>query len=325
MATSSIASLFGKSAEEIVYEKQKADAERDYNEYLASIQAARETPGLATGMAFGRAAGKGLKQIAGGLLGQSPAMEDPRLAKALEMRKIFDGITQSDLNNPAKLETLVQKLLDTGNTEAAFQLDQMATNIRKAQEIELDDPTIFNYQGQQIRGGYYKGRAVGFDAAGNMIYLPADATPQIKMRTATKEERTQAGEILKDGYDIKDNSIQAIVANEAVTIMEQENVSYPEAIRRSLERRSIIGSQGGGEFSVQDLGLPRTPGPGEAVWNTGDRLVIYRISDGKEIIQGRQFSDADRKAIEEGRAGKIDRQKKAKSTQNYGNNPFMTF
>ena len=323
MATSSIASLFGKSAEEIVYEKQKADEEREYNEYLASLQAARETPGLATGMAFGKAAGRGLKQIAGGLLGQSPAMEDPRLAKALEMRKIFDGITQSDLNNPAKLETLVQKLLDTGNTEAAFQLDQMATNIRKAQEIELDDPTIFNYQGQQIRGGYYKGRAVGFDAAGNMIYLPADATPQIKMRTATKEERTQAGEILKDGYDIKDNSIQAIVANEAVTIMEQENVSYPEAIRRSLERRSIIGSQEGGEFSVQDLGLTGTPGPGEAVWNTGDRLQIYRISDGKVIEEGRQFSDADRKAIEEGRAGKIDRQKKAKAREAYPENWFL--
>jgi len=322
MATSSIASLFGKSAEEIVYEKQKADEEREYNEYLASLQAARETPGLATGMAFGRGAGRGLKQIVGGLLGQSPAMEDPRLAKALEMRKIFEGISQSDLNNPAKLETLVQKLLDTGNTEAAFQLDQMATNIRKAQEIELDDPTIFNYQGQQIRGGYYKGRAVGFDAAGNMIYLPADATPQIKMRSATKEEITQAGAIL-DGYDIDDDSTKAIVANEAVTIMEQENVSYPEAIKRSLERRSLIGSQGGGEFSVQDLGLTRKPAPGEAVWNTGDRLQIYRISDGKVIENGRLFSDTDRKAIEEGRAGKIDRQKKAKSREVYPENWFL--
>jgi hypothetical protein len=104
---SSIASLFGPTAEEIVYSKNQEEKLRQQAQLQQSLagqetQAARDFYQSGYNIAMG--VGKGLA----GAFGYSDQMQDPRIAKSIAMRKVFSDLSAEDLNDPSKISMISQ-------------------------------------------------------------------------------------------------------------------------------------------------------------------------------------------------------------------------
>ncbi len=104
---SSIASLFGPTAEEIVYSKNQEEKLRQQAQLQQSLagqetQAARDFYQSGYNIAMG--VGKGLA----GAFGYSDQMQDPRIAKSIAMRKVFSDLSAEDLNDPSKIAMISQ-------------------------------------------------------------------------------------------------------------------------------------------------------------------------------------------------------------------------
>jgi hypothetical protein len=104
---SSIASLFGPSAEEIVYDRDQQERLRQQAQLQQSLagqetQAAKDFYQSGYNIAMG--VGKGLA----GAFGYSEQMTDPRIAKSLAMRKAFSNLSAEDLNDPSKIAMISQ-------------------------------------------------------------------------------------------------------------------------------------------------------------------------------------------------------------------------
>jgi len=104
---SSIASLFGPTAEEIVYDRNQQERLRQQAQLQQSLagqetQAARDFYQSGYNIAMG--VGKGLA----GAFGYSDQMQDPRIAKSIAMRKAFSDLSAEDLNDPSKIAMISQ-------------------------------------------------------------------------------------------------------------------------------------------------------------------------------------------------------------------------
>lgn len=104
---SSIASLFGPTAEEIVYDRNQAERIRQQTELQQSLagqenQASRDFYQSGYNIAMG--VGKGLS----GMFGYTENMTDPRIAKSVAMRKVFSDLSAEDLNDPSKIAMISQ-------------------------------------------------------------------------------------------------------------------------------------------------------------------------------------------------------------------------
>jgi hypothetical protein len=127
---SSIASLFGPSAEEIVYAQQQQD--------MARRQAAEQQ-----GMAMQSSplaqqfyqSGLNITKGLGGLFGTAP-MQDPRLGKNIQLRKILGSTGVEDLNDASKVSALSSSLGKAGLTQEALYFADRAKDL-KAYELEL--------------------------------------------------------------------------------------------------------------------------------------------------------------------------------------------
>lgn len=127
---SSIASLFGPSAEEIVYGQQQQD--------MARRQAAEQQ-----GMAMQSSplaqqfyqSGLNITKGLGGLFGTAP-MQDPRLGKNIKLRQILSNTTVDDLNDADKVSALSSSLGKAGLTQEALYFADRAKDL-KAYELEL--------------------------------------------------------------------------------------------------------------------------------------------------------------------------------------------
>ena len=127
---SSIASLFGPSAEEIVYAQQQQD--------MARRQAAEQQ-----GMAMQSSplaqqfyqSGLNITKGLGGLFGTAP-MQDPRLGKNIQLRKILGSTNVDDLNDASKVSALSSSLGKAGLTQEALYFADRAKDL-KAYELEL--------------------------------------------------------------------------------------------------------------------------------------------------------------------------------------------
>jgi len=116
---SSIASLFGPSAEEIVYARDQQERLRQQAQLQQSLagqetQAARDFYQSGYNIAMG--AGRGLA----GLFGYSEQMTDPRIAKSLKLRQVLGNTGVEDLNDPRQLATLAQRFSEASMPEAAL-------------------------------------------------------------------------------------------------------------------------------------------------------------------------------------------------------------
>ena len=139
---SSIASLFGPSAEEIVYAQQEAGKQRQQQQ-LQNTLAAYQDPMARQFYQSGYNIASGAGNIAGALFGNAP-MADPRLAKSIQSRKIMSDVNIEDLNDPGQLATLAQRFSEAGMPEAALYFKDRQNALETQQrdyEVELAKAT----------------------------------------------------------------------------------------------------------------------------------------------------------------------------------------
>jgi len=296
---STIASLFGPSAEEIVYERQKEERDRQAQQYQTTLSGLRDTPGASTGYALGYQSGQGLGQAVGGLFGKSTELEDPRLAKALQMNQAFEGITAADLSDPNKLESLAEKLQTQGNTEAAFKLLDRARTLRTAMTPDLKSPgTRFQLaDGNIVTGGYVDGMAVGVDQQGNRFSLgenyrvigDASGAPSPAELTSTSAalERIGADDWEDDGYQNQVASLAKTIQNTDPSqslgwyqAVEQAHLAIQQQNQTAQEEQK---AQDASDF-MMSIGM-RPAGQGET-FGVDDRGIGYiKNADGQIILR----------------------------------------
>jgi hypothetical protein len=122
---SSIASLFGPSAEEIVYAKQQEDQARRQQQLQQNL-AVQSSPLAQQFYQSGYNMFSGL----GGLFGKP--MMDPRLQQAVKIRQLLGSTSVEDLNDPAALSKLSQRFQDEGLAREALYFADRATSIESA-------------------------------------------------------------------------------------------------------------------------------------------------------------------------------------------------
>lgn len=307
---STISSLFGPSAEQIVYDRQKEERDRKDLQYQQTLLGLRDTPGAATGYALGYQSGQGLSsavrgfqsgegtqgKILGGLFGKSEQLEDPRLAKALQMRQAFEGMTAADLKDPDKLQEVMDKLQASGNTEAAFQVGNMVTSARDASRQTMSQTgVLFEHQGQLIRGGYNEyGQAVGIDQQGNQFTLPADAIEVQKGTAPTPDEfEIKLGENFGKELGLDDYEIQVVNAEaKAVQNMPgNQNLTYPTALRIAYLRKGVLDTTNNTSLG---LSRPANREAGESAYlqpdGKGGFTVVIANASGQIVVTGRTMS-----------------------------------
>lgn len=126
----SIASLFGPSAEEIVYDRNQAERIRQQAQLQQSLagqenRASRDFYESGYNMATG--AGRGLA----GLFGYSEQMTDPRIAKGLKLRQVLGNTGVEDLNDASKVSALSSSLGKEGLTREALYFADRAKELKK--------------------------------------------------------------------------------------------------------------------------------------------------------------------------------------------------
>jgi len=140
MPKSSIASLFGPSAEEIVYARQQQDKILRDQEYQAAL-ARQQSPAAQSYYAAGYNLAKGL----GGLLGGESVMVDPALKKAVKMRDMVAKLEGKDFNDSKVLKNLAEKLADEGYINEAIRIYD------RAQAIEVQERTLAIEEGKRTK------------------------------------------------------------------------------------------------------------------------------------------------------------------------------
>jgi len=157
----SIASLFGPTAEEIVYAKQQQD--------IARRQAAEQQ-----GMAMQSSplaqqfyqSGLNITKGLGALFGDAP-MQDPRLAQSIKIRQILGDADVSDLTDPTKVSALSTKFGEAGLAKEALYFADRARDLT-TQQIALDKLNILT----PVRYVTKNGRPVSKDGYG--VYYTSD-------------------------------------------------------------------------------------------------------------------------------------------------------
>lgn len=170
---SSIASLFGPTAEEIVYDRNQQERLRQQAQLQQSLagqetQAARDFYQSGYNIAMG--VGKGLA----GAFGYSDQMQDPRIAKSIAMRKVFSDLSAEDLNDPSKI-AMISQLADeydlpelklwTADRERKLIDEEAARRVAAAKAGQKTYTNQKQYErpdGTKFMGGMYNGQMYEF-------------------------------------------------------------------------------------------------------------------------------------------------------------------
>lgn len=170
---SSIASLFGPTAEEIVYDRNQQERLRQQAQLQQSLagqetQAARDFYQSGYNIAMG--VGKGLA----GAFGYSDQMQDPRIAKSIAMRKAFSDLSAEDLNDPSKI-AMISQLADeydlpelklwAADRERKLIDEEAARRVAAAKAGQKTYTNIKQYErldGTTFMGGMYNGQMYEF-------------------------------------------------------------------------------------------------------------------------------------------------------------------
>lgn len=135
MAT--VASLFGPSAEEIVFARKKEEEDAARQKYLARLQGAGQGLGpFAWAARAGVDVGETLR-TAGGMFGEQ--IEDPLIKKYNRINQILveEG---GDLNDPEALKRIADKLQAEGYTNEAVRLyDRSSALSTAARELDIEE------------------------------------------------------------------------------------------------------------------------------------------------------------------------------------------
>lgn len=152
---SSIASLFGPSAEEIVYAKQQEDKALRQQQLQQGL--AMQTSPLAQQF---YQAGYNIVSGLGGLFGKP--MLDPAMTKAVEIRRLLADTNADDLNDPTKLTTLAAQFGDAGYPKEALYFADRARTI--AAENRAYELSMAKYQqdiSEQVMEPNFKVKSTG--------------------------------------------------------------------------------------------------------------------------------------------------------------------
>jgi hypothetical protein len=152
---SSIASLFGPSAEEIVYAKQQEDKALRQQQLQQGL--AMQASPLAQQF---YQAGYNIVSGLGGLFGKP--MLDPAMTKAVEIRRLLADTNANDLNDPAKLTTLAAQFGDAGYPKEALYFADRARTI--AAENRAYELSMAKYQqdiSEQVMEPNFKVKSTG--------------------------------------------------------------------------------------------------------------------------------------------------------------------
>lgn len=207
MAT--VASLFGPSAEEIVFARKKEEEDAARQKYAARMQGAGQGLGpFAWAARAGVDVGETLR-TAGGMFGEQ--IEDPLIKKYNRINQILveEG---GDLNDPVALKRVADKLQAEGYTNEAVRLyDRSSVLGTQARELALQEsqygPTTSNTY-VDIEGNFIKQDKAGnfYDMQGNPLNEAEvmrqdvffDSNPFNPQRTAA----IRKGEDYRAGLDI---------------------------------------------------------------------------------------------------------------------------
>ena len=111
---SSIASLFGPTAEELMYSQQESMKQQQQQQLQQNLS--MQSSPLAQQF---YQSGYNIASGIGGMFGDAP-MADPRLAQSIKARKIMSDIGVEDLNDPGKLKMLQNAFSEAGMPEASL-------------------------------------------------------------------------------------------------------------------------------------------------------------------------------------------------------------
>jgi len=245
---SSIASLFGPTAEEIVYDRNQQERLRQQAQLQQSLagqetQAARDFYQSGYNIAMG--VGKGLA----GMFGYTDQMQDPRIAKSIAMRKVFSDLSAEDLNDPSKI-AMISQLADeydlpelklwTADRERKL-LEEESTRQKRINDAnKLDWKNIKEYttpDGRVFRGGMLGDQLYEFTQGGSPTLAEKNSvtyTPdkKITVRDVLRSQLGTVGTVLNArGYEkglgeLNQNEIKELntrIASRAnVLIAEQE-------------------------------------------------------------------------------------------------------
>ena len=130
---SGISSLFGPSAEELMYAQQQENVKRQQQQLQQGL-AVQSSPLAQQFYQSGYNIASGL----GNLFGSAP-MADPRLARSIKSRQIMSDISAEDLNDPDKLKLLSQQFAEAQMPEAALYFADRENTIKtQNRDYELD-------------------------------------------------------------------------------------------------------------------------------------------------------------------------------------------
>jgi len=138
---SSIASLFGPTAEEIVYAKQQENELR--KQQLLQQGLAMQSSPLAQQY---YQAGYNIVSGLGGMFGPAP-MQDPRLGQSVKIRQILGSTDVSDLNDTTKVKALSKKFAEAGLGKEALYFADRATSLESLDleraKLNVRDPDSY--------------------------------------------------------------------------------------------------------------------------------------------------------------------------------------
>ena len=212
---SSIASLFGPTAEEIVYDRNQQERLRQQAQLQQSLagqetQAARDFYQSGYNIAMG--VGKGLA----GMFGYTDQMQDPRIAKSIAMRKVFSDLSAEDLNDPSKI-AMISQLADqydlpelklwSADRERKLIDEEAARRVAAAkagQKTYTNQKQYERLDGTTFMGGMYNGQIYEFvqgeqPKVADEGSIPYVAPPKSRQyQYPSPEVLKAAGDFLKD-------------------------------------------------------------------------------------------------------------------------------
>ena len=209
---STVATLFGPSAEEIVYARKKDEEDAARQRYLARLQGAGQGLGpFAWAARAGVDIGESLRTV-GSMFGDK--IEDPLIKKSNRINKIL--IEENvDLNDPASLKRVAKRLEQEGYTNEAVRIYD------RAQAIEVQNRTLAINEGKATQISRY--------------YVDVDGQPVMENKNTGEFFTTEGVPIPPDevirAAEYDDYTTRALAVKRVRDI--QEAKTAPERERRS--------------------------------------------------------------------------------------------
>lgn len=255
---SSIASLFGPTAEEIVYARQQEDKALRQQQLQQGL--AMQSSPLAQQY---YQAGYNIVSGLGGLMGSAP-MQDPRLGQAVKIRQLLGKTDIKDLNNPDKLDELSGTFAQQGLPEIALYLSDRATGLRtsayerdfkerelsaKYSTVKPTDYRVLNEDGSisnvEQRGPRYYNSSTGEEITDFTKVVKAGELKPVQEASAATKTRLKSN-FLKDtdfddpvklqiAQDIHERAIR--IANQsggAIDKSEAEQIAYDQMLAEGV-------------------------------------------------------------------------------------------